>query len=280
MSNFRAEDLITAMYAAPSDVILTPLTSDVLDVLEVSKKVNTNKDTLMNAPEVNNSATSPTSPIASPISSSSATSAPSAPVVIPTMDEIKHRMANLNIGTILDKMVADPEQTKKLMTESAGNMTPDMMEKAKKLAQSGQADHIIKEMQKRGMSPHAMRADMEQQRKTMRALEVKNTGPTKKVLVITLNRQLKSRSIPVDATLTNIASIIHCPTPVEISCSRLAFGPWANKTIKVWYDAALKGKNKRSSKVVGFPVAGDILIHCENGDLTEEEFVLIEQQLE
>lgn len=191
---------------------------------------------------------------------------------MPSAEQIKQTMANLNIGSVLDKMSLDPEQTKAIMSASVNNMSPDMIEQARKLAQSGQSDRIMKEMQKRGMNPHAMKAEMEALRKVARNLQTKALGIMKKVVIITLNRQLKSRTIPAGSDETVVRSIMHCESPVEISCSRLALGPLFGKTIRVWYDATLKGKNKRASKIVGFAVAGDIIIHCENEDLTEEDF--------
>lgn len=201
------------------------------------------------------------------------------PITMPTAEQLQKTMANLNIGGVLDKMVSDPEQTKKLMAESMGHMSPEMVEQAKKMAQGGQADRILKEMQKRGMNPHQMKAEMEQQRKTMKELMPKNVVPMKKALIITLNRQLKSRAVPIDCGQFTASSILHCKEPIEISCSRLALGPWADKPIKVWYDGTLKGKNKRASKIVGFPVAGDIIIHAAD-DLLETDFNDIEKELE
>lgn len=198
---------------------------------------------------------------------------------MPTMEQLQQTMANLNLGTVLDKMASTPEQTTQLMAESVGKLTPEMMEQAKKLSQGGQADRIIKEMQKRGLNPHQMKAEIEQQRKTMKVLNPKNSGPTKKALIITLNRQVKSRAVPTDCGEAVAAPILHCQHPVEIPCSRLALGPWADKSIRVWYDADLKGKNKRASRIVGFPVAGDIIIHAED-DLSEADFNEIEKQLE
>jgi hypothetical protein len=198
---------------------------------------------------------------------------------MPTAEQIQQTMANLNIGTVLDRMAAAPGQTSQLMAESMGSLPPEMMEQAKKLSQGGQADRILREMQKRGMNPHQMKAEMEQQQKTMKALNPKKMGPTKKALIVTLNRQVKSRAIPPDCGESAVAPILHCQHPVEISCSRLALGPWADKTIKVWYDGDLKGKNKRASKIVGFPVAGDIIIHAED-DLLESDLIEVEKQLE
>lgn len=198
---------------------------------------------------------------------------------MPSAEQIKQTMANLDIGSVLDKMSFDPEQTKNIMSASINNMSPDMIEQAKKLAQSGQSERIIKEMQKRGMNPHAMKGEMEVLRKVARNLQTKALGAMKKAIIITLNRQLKSRAIPAGSDETVIRSIIHCQTPIEISCSRLALGPLTGKTIKVWYDGTLKGKNKRATKIVGFPVAGDIIIHCEDQDLTEEDFLSVEELL-
>lgn len=51
------------------------------------------------------------------------------------------------------------------------------------------------------------------------------------------------------------------------------------KTIKVWYDPGYPGKNKRTSKIVGFPIAGNLLIIMDEGDLTEKDFIAAESLL-
>jgi hypothetical protein len=54
-------------------------------------------------------------------------------------------------------------------------------------------------------------------------------------------------------------------------------GPLAGKTIKLWYDASHTGKNRRATKLMGFPIAGDVLVVLEDGNLSEADFLAAEK---
>ena len=193
-------------------------------------------------------------------------------------DDVKEALKNTNISTILNQMAENPDEVSRMMTESMNHFTPDMMEQARKLAMGGQGDKIMKEMKKRGINPKAMKAQVSKQKKVLRAL--KTPTITKQVVLITTSRQARSRRLPLDNILPSVSNILKCSEPVELSCSRLAQGPLAGKTIKVWYNPENIGKNRRATKLVGFPVGGEIIIVMEEGDLTEEILTLAEKHLE
>ena len=193
--------------------------------------------------------------------------------------DIKNVLNNTNISSVLQQMTSNSDEVGKMMEESMSRMTPDMMEQARKLATGGQGKQIIREMQKRGMDPKAMRAQIQKEKRALRGQGTKPIGETFQVILITLSRQSKSKSIPRDNINLTIGNILKCPSPVELSCSRLALGPLAGKTIKVWYDPERLGKNRRASKILGFPVGGEIVIILEGEDLTEKDFLSAEKHL-
>ena len=189
-------------------------------------------------------------------------------------------MNNTNISAMLNRIANNPEEVTKVMQESMGQMSPDMMEEARKLAMGGQGKQLMREMQRRGIDPNVMRAQLLEQQKALRNMTA-DRGDTKSVILITHNRQLKVRNISAVNVSLAVQSVMKSSTIVELSCSRLANGPLEKKTIKVWCDPGCKGKNnRRLAKIVGFPIAGDGVVVVEDEDLTEADFLAAERLLE
>lgn len=194
-------------------------------------------------------------------------------------EEVKAALNNTNIAAMLNRMSNNPEEVSKIMEQSMGQMTPDMMEQARKMAMGDQGQQVLQEMRRRGIDPNAIRAQLMEQQRAIRGMSA-NTDNTKRAVLITASRQLKMRNVPLGSVQASAAAIIKSGEPVELSCSRLAMGPLSGKTIKVWCDPSRKGKNKRLSKIVGFPIAGEGLVVMEEGDLTEKDFIAAERLVE
>lgn len=207
---------------------------------------------------------------------------------VPNMSEVKTNSSevpnvrevlnNANISAMLNHFSDNHEEMAKIMQESMGQVTPGMMEQARKLATGNQGQQIIREMQRRGFNPDAMRTQILEQQKAVRLANMQ-IGNTKRAILITATRKLKIHNVPIDLSSTSVVNIIKSSEPVEISCSRLATGGLAGKTIKVWYDPTIGGKNKRLSKIIGFPASGNGLIVMEEGDLEEKDFLTAEKLL-
>lgn len=206
--------------------------------------------------------------------SSSSSAEPSSTVT----PNIQTALSPDNFSIMLNQMVSDPVRVNELIGDSMSKMTPEMMEQARKFAMGGQGEQMMKEMQKRGIDPHKMRAQVLEQQRALKGLS-KKTGTTKKVVFITAGRKMKIRDIQPESIKLSAGVILQTTTALEISCSRLAQGPLAGKTIKVWYDPMSKTKNRRASKIVGFPIGGDILIVMDEDDLTEKDFIAAEKCL-
>lgn len=191
-------------------------------------------------------------------------------------EEVKAALNNTNIATMLNRMSNNPDEVSKMMEQSMSHMTPDMMEQARKMAMGGQGQQVLQEMKRRGLDSNAIRSQFLEQQRAIRAMSANNDN-TKQAVLITSSRQLKMRNIPLGSVQTAVENIIKSGEPVELSCSRLALGPLTGKTIKVWCDTSRKGKNKRLSKIVGFPVAGEGLVIMDEGDLTEKNFLAAER---
>lgn len=190
------------------------------------------------------------------------------------VDNIKEALNNVNLSEVLKKV--NPDDVTKMIKETAGNMSPEMVEKARKLAMNGQGDQIMREMQKRGINARDMKEQIKEQQRLTRASIPKDTI---KAVLITTSRQLKSRDVSQVSIRAAAIKILRTDDPVELSCSRLAHGSLVGKTLKAWYDPNVKGTNKRASKIIGFQMAGELLVVMEEGDLSEKDFLISEKNL-
>lgn len=195
------------------------------------------------------------------------------------IDDIKNVFNSGQFSNILQEMTQNPNEFMSMVESSIGRINPEMMEQARKMAMGGQGNQILKEMQKRGMDPYAMKSKLKEHQRAIKGLGTKK-GPTKKAVIVTMSRKIKSRDLVIDSIEACANSILHSTAAVELVCSRLAQGPLKNKSIRVWYDPRAQGKNRRASKIIGFNVGGDILVAIEDGDLTEKDFCNAEKCIE
>lgn len=203
---------------------------------------------------------------------------PNTPQESSTQPSLSEAMNSTNFAAVLNRMSSNPEEVAKLMEESVDKMDPKILNDARRMASGGQGEQILKEMQRRGIDTNAMRSQILQQRKALQGLATKKED-TKSVVLITNNRQLKMRTIPINLISAAAENIIGSSKVVELSCSRLANGPLQGKTVKVWCNPEVKGRNRRLSKILGFPIGGDGLIVMQEGDLDEASFLAAERDL-
>lgn len=195
-------------------------------------------------------------------------------------NNIKKIFNETNIGTMLNHMANNPTDVSKVMENSKGNLGSEVEEQARRIARNGQGEQIMKEMQRRGMDPDAMKKQFLQQQRMAKGLPTKSTDAKQKILHITKSRQLKTREIIVNEIKTAAVGILHTESPVSSSCSRLAIGPLQGKEIKIWYDPNAIGKNRRATKIAGFPICGELIIVVDNFDLNESNLKIVENLLE
>jgi hypothetical protein len=198
-------------------------------------------------------------------------------------NDINAALSNANVSDMINQLVSNPDELSKIMASTSSQISPEMMDRARRMATNGQGKKLMEEMENRGFDPKAMRAQLMQQQaiaKGLRNTSHKDIADSQQVLLINTSRQVKIRQLTTAKISESAATILHTQAPLEISCSRLAVGPLAGATIKAWYDPTCAGKNKRASKLVGFPIAGDLLIVLEGGDLSEKDLVTVEASLE
>jgi hypothetical protein len=191
-------------------------------------------------------------------------------------EKIKASMGNMNMES-LTNLVKDPASISKLIEENKDLVSPDLIEQAKKIIGAGGASGVLEEMRKRGMDPHALKSALSTKQKILQSL---NKDGNKSVIVINQARKLKNKKISHESINISASHLLKCVDPVELSCSRLAVGPLAGKTVKIWYDPSKTSRNRRASKLLGFNVGGDIMILVKDGGLSEEDFIEAEAMLD
>jgi len=190
---------------------------------------------------------------------------------IPTItgEDIKSALNDTNLAAMLNRMANNPNELEKMIRDTKYQMTPEMMEQARKLAEGGHGDHIMKEMRRRGMDPKAMKSKLKDQQKSVKGLGAMSVEMTKKVVLITRSRKIKTKSVPTNSANVAISGLLRVEDPNVVACSRLAQGPLSGNIIKLWYDSANTTRNRLASKLAGFTVGGEIVIESEDGDVTE-----------
>lgn len=161
------------------------------------------------------------------------------------------------------------------MIDSFNGLSPDALGKLKKVV-FDKKDQIMKEMKRKGIKPKEIKEKFIEGKKKLLAL----TKPqTKKAVIITPSRQMKTKNVPVNFTVESANSSLNAISAVGMTCSQLCIGNLSEKTIKIWYDPTISNKNKRATKIAGFEIGGSLLITCDEGDLTEEDLSTVEQLL-
>lgn len=197
-------------------------------------------------------------------------------------NNIKDVLNNIDFSEVISKVTSNSEDVANLAAQSAGHITPSMMEQARKHANGEQGKKIKEEVVRQGLCNRATLENMKEQKKLYDQANIKAKGVAQKTILITSSKQIKIKEIHPknsDKLKEEIGGILKTNNPTELLCSRLSKGPLENKTIKVWYDAKCKGNNKRATKIIGFQIAGDLLIMIDNEDLSEQNFREVEKLL-
>lgn len=194
-------------------------------------------------------------------------------------NHISEVLNNINFSEVISKITNNPEDIANLAEQSVGHMTPSMMEQARKHANSEHGQKIKEEVVRQGIGNRATLENMKEQKKLYDRANIKAKGSPQKAILITSSKQIKVKEIHPKMLKEEAGKILKTDNPVEISCSRLSNGPLDNKSIKVWYDEKCKGNNKRASNIIGFKIAGDLLIVVDNEDLSEQDFRTVEKLL-
>ena len=195
-------------------------------------------------------------------------------------NDLKTAFANTNIASLLEKVCKNPDDLNKLLHDSVDNITPDMLNNAKKMLGTGQGEQLLKSLQQKGINPNNLKSKLSAHNNAFKnILKPGNKSPTRKCVLITTNRQLKIRNLPIDDMSKYISTILKVNSPLSIECTRLSIDVFKDKKITIWYDKNKIGKNKRATKIAGFTIAGDIIISILDEDINESDFLIVEKFL-
>lgn len=186
------------------------------------------------------------------------------------MPNVTEVLNNINFSEVIQKLTSNPEEVSSLIGQSSGLITPEMREQARKHAVGPQGEKIKEEMLKQGVNNKTMLTNAKAQKKLYDDMNNKAKGASQKAILITTSKLYKSKEIHPLILLTEAKRLI-ADDAIEISCSRLAIGNLEGKTIKAWYSPNRKGHNNLASLIVGFDIAGELLIVMEEGDLSEND---------
>jgi len=195
-------------------------------------------------------------------------------------NDLKTAFANTNIASLLEKVCKNPDDLNKLLHDSVDNITPDMLNNAKKMLGTGQGEQLLKSLQQKGINPNNLKSKLSAHNNAFKnILKPGNKSPTRKCILITTNRQLKIRNLPIDDMSKYISTILKVDSPLSMECSRLSIDVFKDKKLTIWYDKNKIGKNKRATKIAGFTIAGDIIISILDEDINESDFLIVEKFL-
>jgi len=196
----------------------------------------------------------------------------------------------------ISQMLKKPEKIREFFSDldTSGSGISDLVKEASadpkmrqvltNLSQSDQGKKILEKMRQTGVNPTKVRADLKKQEKEanrMKRLETpKDERLRYQALLITRSRKVKPISLPINAGLVDIKPLFPSSASViELACSRLAIGPLAGKMVKIFYDQADQTVNKRTKRLVGYKIGGDLLVVVSGHQMTEKELERIEDLL-
>lgn len=194
------------------------------------------------------------------------------PTSQPTLPNVSEVLNNVNFGDVINTLTNDPEKTTQLLEASSGLINEDIMEQARRHAVGPEGEKIKKEMQKQGVNNKAMLESALAQKKLIDEANNKTKGVAKKVVLITTSKQIKSKNIR-SLIVEEEAKKLVGDDAIQISCSCMATGVLKGKTLKAWYSPKRKGRNPLASLIVGFDIAGELLLIMEEGDLLEKDVI-------
>jgi len=186
---------------------------------------------------------------------------PVLPKTVGEISEVMNRNENL-VDKMIEQLKNNPDAIADSMSATVPNISPENLDAARGYAMSGQGTRLLRQLQDQGIDPRALASKSQKEMRLRRGLEKRASAklPTKKCILVTTARKLKERDLYLGELKRSAELILRC-TPVSIPCSRLQLGPWENLRLTGWYSPSpLGGRNKRSSKLIGFEIASELIL--------------------
>lgn len=199
-------------------------------------------------------------------------SAPPAPNTV-TLSEMLNTQ---NINDAVNQLQSDPDSIAEALQQS---MSPELMNRARQLAAGGNQTALTNMLNKKGVSMKKLRAEAKEKKKLHNKVTSELAGPTQSVVLITQGRQHKVKQLHKQNLKDEIIKLIG-DGAVQLPCSRLCKGPLSDNSVNLWYNTKHLGKNKRTSKLIGFPIGGPAVIVCSDTDLNLNDFLTAEKSLD
>lgn len=183
----------------------------------------------------------------------------------------------------VDELFRSPQDFVRVATQVLQNTTADKLAEASRLINQQDVRRIGQQLQNE-MTPQQLQGLQQMMAGSMPAPpELSRTvkGEARKAVVIKATRTTKEIQLHDGNIRAEIASHLGGDS-VEYGCSRLALppSPLHGKTVKVYFNQnAPSQKNRRATRLAGFPVKGAAVFRCEGADLTEAALVTVEALL-
>lgn len=179
-----------------------------------------------------------------------------------------------NMGQVMESVDVPDLISQFTKGNADGILSSELMNTIQNLAGGGQGKQIIQELQKQGINPKQLRSEILAQQRLMR-----KTEELQQVLIICRNRKVKLVKYPIKTMKQNIILLLKTSDPMQASCSRMAVKgtPLEGKKIYMWHNTNHNNKNRRASKLLGCPVAGDAVVVVEGYDISLEDLSSVEK---
>lgn len=194
-----------------------------------------------------------------------------------TRESLRKALSEVPVDSIVDKIVSSPSAMgTDAIKNAVGNISVEDMARAKDVANSEEGKRILAGMMDRGVDIRALHRQTMRDMAENKGLAARDSGTAVKLLLITTTRKIKEIMVEKGKIDTYIKRKLG-QNVEEVSCRRLAQGPWVGLAIYVWYDLLSPLKDtRRLSRMVGFTIKGSAVVVCGDRDLTEREFTTVE----
>lgn len=180
------------------------------------------------------------------------------------------------VNQIVNKLVNNPQEMLEIAEEVSEHITPDLLERAKKLSTGSAGQNLSKTLQQKGMSRKELMSLQKQMKHSVNKSKMHYPGEKQqKVVHITKTRQLKEKTIYGNDAMKSVQSMLGSTSFSMNTSKRLAVGPLAGQQVHV-YSSNVGAKNRLATRLLGSAVMGEAVIVCQNGNVTKAD---IEQLL-
>ena len=179
---------------------------------------------------------------------------------------------------IMRSFSTKPDEMMNLGHELSKTADPNLIEKAKKMAQNGDmAKQVMKKMPK-GISPSSLRKMQKNGNvEAMMQKQKEKEGTMFSVVICTTSRALKEKQINIKNAEIEISKLLRNEPNIK-HFPELSIGPLAKEEIFVaWTE--LKNVNKRINRILGNQIGGDVILFNQKRNFKTKDFEFLEKNV-